>query len=110
MGCREIDVLRSKTCCGRGGDGDTDEASFVVHSTRRVNNVFQRVNTARRVCQQRVRTWLLVRLSYPRGLYLVAGRRRAWLTWVGVDNRSKHSVYEETNRWIPKTWGSVALI
>ena len=56
------------------------------------------------------RLFINVRLSYPRGLSLVAGRRRAWLTWVGVDNRSKHSVYEETNRWIPKSWGSVALI
>ena len=53
---------------------------------------------------------VVVRLSYPRGLSLVAGRRRAWLTWVDVDNGSKHSVYEETNRWIPKSWGSVALI
>ena len=46
-----------------------------------------------------------MRLSHPRGLSLVAGRRRAWLTWVDVDNGSKHSVYEETNRWIPQSLG-----
>ena len=54
-----------------------------------------------------------MRLSYTSGsLSLVAGRRRAWLSriWEGVDNGSKHSIYEETNRWIPQTWGSVALI
>ena len=41
-------------------------------------------------------------------LSLVAGRRRAWLSrrrWMDVGNRSKHSVYEETNRWIPQSLG-----
>ena len=41
-------------------------------------------------------------------LSLVAGRRRAWLsriTWMNVDNGSKHSIYEETNRWIPQSLG-----